>query len=133
MAVTQNYCGPDNFDVVWRSVRKDREKIAHLWLRNMRKYAPGLHGRALELNRLDGFRMRHERRPGERLPDASSSSSDSSDSTSDEPRDFSPTGLEAAVAPGVLCGPGHGQRRRPADPPAPGGPRKRPRPEEGGE
>eukprot|EP00438_Fugacium_kawagutii_P006325 Skav230357 [mRNA] locus=scaffold1251:95697:110931:- [translate_table: standard] len=32
--------GPDNFDSVWCRARKDREKVAYLWLRNMRKFAP---------------------------------------------------------------------------------------------
>jgi len=97
VAVTQNYCGPDNFETVWKSVRRDREKIAHLWLRNMRKFAPPLHRRALDLNRVDGFRMRHERSKGERLPDASSSSSESSDSSSDEAVDFNADGLRGLM------------------------------------
>ena len=42
VAVTQNYVGPDNFDMVWKKTRKEREKLAYLWLRNMRKFAPRL-------------------------------------------------------------------------------------------
>lgn len=45
VAVTQNYCGPDNFDMVWRRTRRDREKM----------------------NQQDGFRMRHERAAGDEL------------------------------------------------------------------
>lgn len=98
VAVTQNYCGPDNFDLVWKKTRKEREKVAYLWLRNMRRYAPDLHERALAMNREDKFRMRHERPAGERLSDASSSSSESSsDSSSDLPEDLDPLGLQAAV------------------------------------
>jgi len=97
VAVTQNYCGPDNFDLVWSKTRREREKIAWLWLRNMRRYSP-LYQRAMELNKRDNFKMRHERPAGERLSDASSSSSESSsDSSSDEAVDLDPVGLEAAV------------------------------------
>ncbi|CAK0788788.1 unnamed protein product [Prorocentrum cordatum] len=60
VAVTQNYCGYDNFDLVWARTRRDREKLAFLWL-NMRRFAPALHARALQLNRRDGALMRHER------------------------------------------------------------------------
>lgn len=123
IAVTQNYCGPDNFDVVWTETRRDREKLAHLWLRNMRRFAPQLHERALALNRRDGFRMRHERPPGDHLEDASSSTSDSSDSSSDEVVDLSPSGLAKLVHPDVclraagnarLCGMKAGRRQRQA-------------------
>lgn len=98
VAVTQNYCGPDNFDLVWSKTRREREKVAYLWIRNMRRYAPELYQRAMDMNKRDGFKMRHERPVGERLSDASSSSSESSsDSTSDEDVDLDPAGLEAAV------------------------------------
>mmetsp|Transcript_154314 Transcript_154314/g.287744 ORF Transcript_154314/g.287744 Transcript_154314/m.287744 type:complete len:517 (+) Transcript_154314:103-1653(+) len=101
VAVTQNYVGPDNFEVVWKRTRREREKVAYLWLRNMRKFAPELHAWAIDLNRQAGFQMRHERRPGEKLTDVgsnSSSSSSSSDSSSDQEFDvIVPKGLEAAV------------------------------------
>eukprot|EP00439_Symbiodinium_sp_Y106_P053325 s1133_g7.t1 len=94
VAVTQNYCGPDNFELVWSRTRKEREKVAWLWLRNMRKYAPELYQQAMTMNRRDRFKMRHERPAGERLSDASSSSSESSsDSSSDEGVDLDPLGL----------------------------------------
>lgn len=84
IAVTQNYCGYDNFERVWVRTRRERKKLAYLWLRNMQKFAPELHARALELNRVAGFRMRHERGPGEESSsDSSSSSGSSSDSSSD--------------------------------------------------
>eukprot|EP00931_Biecheleriopsis_adriatica_P075479 TRINITY_DN49331_c0_g1_i1.p1 TRINITY_DN49331_c0_g1~~TRINITY_DN49331_c0_g1_i1.p1 ORF type:complete len:507 (+),score=112.94 TRINITY_DN49331_c0_g1_i1:104-1624(+) len=98
VAVTQNYCGPDNFDLVWSKTRKEREKVAWLWLRNMKKYAPELYQRAIAMNEKDNFKMRHERPAGERLSDASSSSSESSsDSSSDEDVDLDPDGLQDAV------------------------------------
>jgi len=90
VAVTQNYCGYDNFDRVWERTRKERLKLAHLWLRNMRRHAPQLHSRALELNKRDGFRMRHEKSPNEPPSDSESdsSSSSSSDSSSDCEKDL---------------------------------------------
>ncbi|CAE8601364.1 unnamed protein product, partial [Polarella glacialis] len=95
VAVTQNYCGPDNFDLVWSKTRKEREKVAWLWLRNMRRYAPDIYERAIAMNKRDKFKMRHQRPAGDRLPDASSSSSESSsDSTSDGEADLDPAGLQ---------------------------------------
>jgi histone arginine demethylase JMJD6 len=105
VAVTQNMCGPDNFDLVWTRTRKEREKVAYLWLRNMRKFAPKLHERALELNQRDKFRMRHERAPHEQLSDVSSSSSESSsDSSSDEAGDLTETGLQEVLPKGLRLG-----------------------------
>lgn len=105
VAITQNYCGPDNFDMIWEKCRKEREKVAGLWLRNMRKFAPELAARADEMNRRDNFRMRHERPAGDRLPDASSSSSESSsDSSSDQPGDLSETGLQDVLPKGMRLG-----------------------------
>ncbi|CAE8654139.1 unnamed protein product, partial [Polarella glacialis] len=105
VAVTQNYCGPDNFDLVWSKTRKEREKVAWLWLRNMRRYAPDIYERAIAMNKRDKFKMRHQRPAGDRLPDASSSSSESSsDSTSDGEADLDPAGLQDAVAPGMKLG-----------------------------
>lgn len=89
VAVTQNYVGLDNFDIVWVRARKERRKLAHLWLRNMRKFAPQLHDRALSLNARDCYRMRHERGPDEPLsPGGSSSSESSSDSSSEGEADL---------------------------------------------
>ncbi|CAE7393369.1 jmjd6-b [Symbiodinium pilosum] len=106
VAITENYCGRDNFETVWRRTRKDREKVAHLWLRNMKKFAPRLYEWALDLNNHDGFRMRHLRGPGEKKEesDADSSSESSSDSTSDEAEDLTAEGLEAVLGPGVVLG-----------------------------
>jgi histone arginine demethylase JMJD6 len=105
VAVTENYCGPDNFDRVWERARKEREKVACLWLRNMRRYAPDLAARALEMNRRDKFRMRHERAPHEKLSDVSSSSSESSsDSSTDEAGDLTENGLQDVLGEGVHLG-----------------------------
>mmetsp|Transcript_47188 Transcript_47188/g.98409 ORF Transcript_47188/g.98409 Transcript_47188/m.98409 type:complete len:443 (+) Transcript_47188:23-1351(+) len=107
VAVTQNYCGRDNFETVWCRTRKDREKVAYLWLRNMRKFAPRLYNWAIDLNTRDGYRMRHERSSGEKKADSdtdSSSDSSSSDSTSDEAEDLSAEGLETVLGAGILLG-----------------------------
>jgi histone arginine demethylase JMJD6 len=105
VAITQNYCGPDNFEQIWDKTRKEREKVAHLWLRNMRKFAPQLAERALEMNKRDNFKMRHERPAGDRLPDADSSSSESSsDSSSDDAGDLSETGLQDVLPKGTRLG-----------------------------
>eukprot|EP00928_Gymnodinium_smaydae_P000883 TRINITY_DN10324_c0_g1_i2.p1 TRINITY_DN10324_c0_g1~~TRINITY_DN10324_c0_g1_i2.p1 ORF type:complete len:503 (+),score=124.84 TRINITY_DN10324_c0_g1_i2:74-1582(+) len=125
VAATQNYVGPDNFDSVWRRARKDREKTAYLWLRNMRKFAPQLYERAVKLNEEDKFKMRHDRSKEEKLEKDSSSSSESSDSSSDEAEDLSPTGLAGAVAPGLILGtPSQKRPRRVASPSVAGAPWK---------
>mmetsp|Transcript_82082 Transcript_82082/g.183111 ORF Transcript_82082/g.183111 Transcript_82082/m.183111 type:complete len:439 (+) Transcript_82082:3-1319(+) len=114
VAATQNYCGPDNFEKVWTRTRRQREKVASLWLRNMRKFAPSLHARALEMNRRDGFRMRHERKKGEKLPQSDSSSdSSSSDSSSDEAADLCAVGVESILGSGVVLGAAARKRRAP--------------------
>mmetsp|Transcript_91290 Transcript_91290/g.144254 ORF Transcript_91290/g.144254 Transcript_91290/m.144254 type:complete len:491 (+) Transcript_91290:73-1545(+) len=118
VAVTENYVGPDNFENCWKHARKEREKVASLWYRNMRKFAPEVCRWASELNARDGFRMRHERRPGEKLPDAksgSSSSESSSDSSSDEENEIvlpTPAGIEAALLGAEAAADAPRKRRR---------------------
>jgi len=98
VAVTQNYCGADNFDLVWKRTRKEREKVAYLWLRNMRRYCPSLYEKAVAANKRDNFKMRHERGPDDKLSSCSSSSSESSsDSSSDEAVDLDPRGLASLI------------------------------------
>lgn len=101
VAVTQNYCGYDNFELVWMRTRRERKKLAHLWLRNMRKFAPDLHRRALELNARDRYKMRHERGPSDESSESDSSSESSSDSTSDDEADldFSLLGAVPGISP----------------------------------
>eukprot|EP00928_Gymnodinium_smaydae_P067763 TRINITY_DN5075_c2_g5_i2.p1 TRINITY_DN5075_c2_g5~~TRINITY_DN5075_c2_g5_i2.p1 ORF type:complete len:531 (+),score=97.52 TRINITY_DN5075_c2_g5_i2:68-1660(+) len=89
IAVTQNYVGLDNFDTVWMRTRRERVKLAYQWLRNMRKFAPHLHSRALELNTRDRFRMRQDQAPrAASEKSGSGSSSSSSDSSSAEEEDL---------------------------------------------
>jgi len=98
VAVTQNFVGYDNFDSVWIRARRERKKLSHLWLRNMRKFAPQLHAQAMELNRRDSYRMRHERGPDSASSgDSSSSSSSSSDSSSDEDSDLDFARVDGSV------------------------------------
>eukprot|EP01060_Flectonema_neradi_P003813 TRINITY_DN1248_c1_g3_i1.p1 TRINITY_DN1248_c1_g3~~TRINITY_DN1248_c1_g3_i1.p1 ORF type:complete len:431 (+),score=52.71 TRINITY_DN1248_c1_g3_i1:99-1295(+) len=54
IAVTQNYCGRNNFDSVWRSSRYERPCLSTKWLRVMH---PELRKRALALNAMDNFDM----------------------------------------------------------------------------
>lgn len=123
VAVTQNYCGPDNFRLVWKRTRKEREKVAYLWLRNMKRYAPELYERALRLNRRDGFKMRHEREAGEKLSDGSDSSSESSsDSSSDEAEDLDPTGLQDVLRRGLVLGTESYRHQGSEPPPLPAAP-----------
>mmetsp|Transcript_11075 Transcript_11075/g.25359 ORF Transcript_11075/g.25359 Transcript_11075/m.25359 type:complete len:487 (+) Transcript_11075:73-1533(+) len=117
VAVTQNYCGYDNFDDVWQRTRRERKKLAYLWLRNMRKFAPDLYRRAMQLNQIDAFVMRHERKADEVYSSSdsdSSSSESSSDSSSDAECDLDLWGEQAKVqiAPPWLRGaatPGNGE------------------------
>lgn len=122
VAVTQNYCGLDNFERVWVRARKERKKLAYLWFRNMEKFAPTLFARARELNQQDGFLMRHERGPGAADSDSSSSSSESSsDSSMDEQEDLdlSRVNVETGIQPPWLSGLARPQELRPPLPAPP--------------
>lgn len=57
IAVTQNYCGRNNFAEVWRSCRKERPCWSQRWLRAMVAKRPELAEEALRLNSEDGFDM----------------------------------------------------------------------------
>ncbi|CAK0867597.1 unnamed protein product [Prorocentrum cordatum] len=57
IAVTQNYCGRNNFADIWRSAREERPCWSHKWLRAMAKAQPSLVTEALRLNQQDGFDM----------------------------------------------------------------------------
>jgi len=89
VAVTQNYVGPENFETVWKHTRREREKVASLWFRNMKKWSPELYNWACELNARDGFQMRQDRALGEGVQGGKSDSSESSssDSSSDDSHD----------------------------------------------
>ena len=54
IAVTQNYCGRNNFDTVWRSSRYERPCLSTKWLKLM---SPELKKRAMALNSMDAFDM----------------------------------------------------------------------------
>jgi len=57
MAVTQNYCGRNNFKDVWRSSREERPCWSHRWLSAMGHRMPELAADARGLNAEDGFDM----------------------------------------------------------------------------
>ncbi len=44
-----------NFDRVWKSTRKGRNKMSQKWLKLLKKDHPSLAERALELNEIDNF------------------------------------------------------------------------------
>lgn len=99
IAITQNYCNSVNFPKVWRSVRKERKKMAVRLLKKLKEYNRELYDTAVELNRLDDYMMydkdkllmkkrhlnseRSENRTNINTSDVISSSSSSSSSYSD--------------------------------------------------
>lgn len=78
VAITENYCGFDNFDLVWRKMRSQRKVLASRWLRNLQRHIMPCYRRALWLN---------SKYPIEQ-DDTSSSSTSSSSSDDDEDIDF---------------------------------------------
>jgi len=97
VAVTQNYCGFDNFDMVWCKTRKDRKKLAVRWLASMQRFMPELYARARSLNQRDGFVMYNERQAGDASSSSDSSSSSSSTETSEDDEDIDFTGLRDSL------------------------------------
>jgi histone arginine demethylase JMJD6 len=57
IAITQNYCNSVNFPKVWKSVRKERKKMAVRLLKGLKENYPELYDKALEINKLDNFEM----------------------------------------------------------------------------
>jgi histone arginine demethylase JMJD6 len=57
IAITQNYCNRVNFPNVWRSVRRERKKMAIKFLKQLKENYPELHEIAIELNKSDDFEM----------------------------------------------------------------------------
>lgn len=59
VAVTQNYCSPQNFDRVWRKTRSGRKRMAVKWLGKLAATPAYAHlaDRARELNAADDFVM----------------------------------------------------------------------------
>jgi len=100
IAITQNYCNSVNFEKVWRSVRKERKKMAVKLLKRLREYYPEIYKVATYLNEADNFLMYDQEKllnkkritdyePNEdkvnmKSSNVRSSSSSSSSSSSDE-------------------------------------------------
>jgi histone arginine demethylase JMJD6 len=61
MAITQNVMTKNNFDHVWRYIRKERKKMAVKYLEKLKTEHPKLYQRALELNEQDKFMMFDEK------------------------------------------------------------------------
>lgn len=55
MALTQNFMSSNNFDRVWRSVRKERKRLASKLLAEFKDKRPELWQRATQMNEEDGF------------------------------------------------------------------------------
>eukprot|EP00927_Polykrikos_kofoidii_P040509 TRINITY_DN34612_c0_g2_i1.p1 TRINITY_DN34612_c0_g2~~TRINITY_DN34612_c0_g2_i1.p1 ORF type:complete len:614 (+),score=67.03 TRINITY_DN34612_c0_g2_i1:152-1993(+) len=93
VCVMQTFCGLDDFDAVWRRIRRNRRKFSSLWFRNLRKFAPPLYRRAEYLNRVDDvkmeFRLSRLSHSGSSSSSRSSSSESSSSSSPPSSRDSS--------------------------------------------
>ena len=61
MALTQNFLSTSNFDLVWRSLRKERKKLSCKLLDLLKIKNPKFYEKAIELNKLDGFIMFNEK------------------------------------------------------------------------
>lgn len=66
MAVTQNFMSRTNFDVVWKSFRKERKKLSCRFLKKLEKAHPDLYKKAKDLNEEDGFVMYDEKKNGDK-------------------------------------------------------------------
>lgn len=80
VAVTENYCGYDNFDFVWKKMRKQRKILAARWKRQMSRHLPEVYRRAIQLDR--------ESPIDDDSSSSSSSSTSSSSSDDDDDVDF---------------------------------------------
>lgn len=61
MALTQNFLSANNFEKVWRSLRKERKKLSIKLLQKFKEQKPQFYLKALELNELDGFIPEYEK------------------------------------------------------------------------
>ena len=87
-AVTQNYCGTENFDYVYTRMQRDRPGLCQRWERNCKRWAPELYKRMKFLRKNDVFPH------GETSSD--SSSSESEYSSSDTEGDIDWVGLPSS-------------------------------------
>jgi histone arginine demethylase JMJD6 len=55
MALTQNFLSTNNFEKVWRSLRKERKKLSAKLLEKFQEKKPELYQKAIEMNENDGF------------------------------------------------------------------------------
>ena len=91
VAVTHNYCGPENFDKVVVRMSRDRPGLCRRWTRNMKRWRPQLYRRAKWLSRHGEDLFPHD--------DTSSDSDDTSEySSSDEEEDIDWTGCDLRLA-----------------------------------
>lgn len=99
VAISQVYCGLDNFDIVWTAMARLYKKHAQHWWRNLVKFAPQLQKRAAQLNQLNGISL-FEEKEGPAMADSAEI-----DSSSDEEADLDfsrlPRSSSALVPPWV--------------------------------
>jgi len=62
MAITQNVMTHNNFEYVWRCIRKERKKFAYKFLRKLKEEFPKLYNMAIELNQADNWEMYDEKK-----------------------------------------------------------------------
>jgi histone arginine demethylase JMJD6 len=68
LAINQDFLSRANFDIVWKNFRKERKKLACVFLRKLKKFHPDLYERALHLNEEDGFIMHDKRHRAHKTP-----------------------------------------------------------------
>eukprot|EP00934_Nitzschia_sp_Nitz4_P005825 Nitzschia sp. Nitz4//scaffold121_size67750//30500//34949//NITZ4_006067-RA/size67750-processed-gene-0.8-mRNA-1//1//CDS//3329534348//5815//frame0 len=119
VAITQNFCSPRNFDLVWQKTRSGRKRMAWKWLCQLEDKYPDLAERAKQANRRDHFIMKYdpvemEKREREqkqkeenkrcKVEDSSSEGSDSTASTESEEDPAMVQGTNFCCSMGeVLC------------------------------
>ncbi len=82
IAITQNYCSTINFPQVWTHTRKERKKMAVVFLKQLKSQRPDLYKLALEINERDGFVMYGKQQQFLKKKRDKDSSSDSDSSSS---------------------------------------------------
>jgi len=97
MAVTQNYCGPNNFDSVWRRMRVSRKKLSEFFLRTLRTTEPAFYKRALQLNRDDKFVFYKHRVRGNFVNDISTPTFTDSTSSSSSSSSYPDSGNKSII------------------------------------
>ncbi|EGR31249.1 jumonji domain protein [Ichthyophthirius multifiliis] len=62
IAVTQNFMSSNNYTVVWRSLREERQKLAQYAIKKFKQRVPKMYDKIIELNRKDNHLMYYEKK-----------------------------------------------------------------------